>query len=42
MLNATLGAAGVPIDYIIRPEIEDGDDEHFWDNDKTRRYQMPL
>jgi hypothetical protein len=24
-LNATLGAAGVPIDYIIRPEVEDSD-----------------
>ena len=24
-LNATLGTAGVPIDYIIRPEVEDSD-----------------
>ena len=38
-----MGAAGVPIDFIIRPEIEDIDDEElFWDNDETRRYQMPL
>ena len=37
-----MGAAGVPIDFIIRPEIEDIDNELFWDNDETRRYQMPL
>ena len=41
-LNATLGAAGVPIDYIIRPELEDSDDELFWEDDERRRYQMPL
>ena len=28
-LNTTLGAAGVPINYIIRPEVEDSDDELF-------------
>ena len=41
-LNATLGAAKVPIDYVIRPEREDSDDELFYDDDETRRYQMPL
>jgi hypothetical protein len=41
-LNATLGAAGVPIDYIKCPEIEDVDNKPFWNDDKTRRYQMPL
>jgi hypothetical protein len=37
-----LGAAGVPIDYIKCPEIEDVDNKPFWNDDKTRRYQMPL
>ena len=41
-LNATLGAAGVPIDYIIRPEVEDSKDELFWEEDKRQCYQMPL
>ncbi len=41
-LNATLGAAGVPINYIIRPEVEDSDDELFWEDNERRRYQMPL
>ena len=40
-LNATMGAAKVPVDYIVRPEWDD-DDELFLDEDETRRYQMPL
>ncbi len=36
-----MGAAGVPIDYIIRPGVEDSDDKLFWE-DERRRYQMPL
>ena len=41
-LNATLGAAKVPLDYITRPEPEDDSDELVWDEEETRRYQMPL
>ena len=41
-LNATLGAAGVPINFIIRPEVEDSDDEVFWEDNERRRYQMPF
>ena len=41
-LNVTLGAAGVPIDYIRRPEVEDSDNELFWEDDERQRYQMPL
>ena len=40
-LNATMGAAKVPVDYIVRPEWDD-DDELFLDDDEMRRYQMPL
>ncbi len=37
-----MGAAKVPIDYIVRPEL-DKDDKLLLDkNDETRRYQMPL
>ena len=41
-LNATLGAAGIPLNYIIRPEVEDIDDELFWKDNERRRYKMPL
>jgi hypothetical protein len=41
-LNATLGAAGGPMDYIIRPEVEDSDNELFWKDNEVRRYQIPL
>jgi hypothetical protein len=41
-LNTTLGAAGVPINYIIRPEVEDSLNKLFWDNNEARHYQMPL
>ena len=37
-----MGAAKVPLDYIIRPDPEDDSDELFWDEEETRRYQMPL
>jgi hypothetical protein len=40
-LNATMGAAKVPVDYIVRPEW-DSDDELFLEDDELRRYQMPL
>jgi hypothetical protein len=36
-----LGEAGVPIEYIIRPEFQYSDDKLFWE-DERRRYQMPL
>jgi hypothetical protein len=36
-----MGAAKVPIDYIVRFEL-DKDNELFLDDDKTRCYQMPL
>jgi hypothetical protein len=41
-LNATLGGAGIPIEYIIRTDVEGSDGELFWEDDKRRRYQMPL
>ena len=37
-----LNATGVPIDYIISPEVEDSDDDLFWEDDEAQRYQMPL
>jgi hypothetical protein len=40
-LSATMGAAKVLIDYIVCPELDD-DNALFFDDDKTRRYQMPL
>ena len=42
-LSATNGAAGVPVDYVVRPEL-DFDDELFdYDDDEQRRlYEMPL
>ncbi|KAI2494993.1 hypothetical protein MHU86_19512 [Fragilaria crotonensis] len=40
-LNATMGAAKLPVDYIVCPEW-DSDDELFLEDDKMRRYQMPL
>lgn len=40
-LSATLGAAKVPIDYVVRPDIDEHD-ELFLDDDEERRYQMPL
>ena len=40
-LNATMGAAKVPVDYIVRPEWDE-DDELFMTDDETRKYQMPL
>ena len=41
-VNATLGAASIPINYVIRLEVEDSDDKLFWEDDERRRYQMPL
>jgi hypothetical protein len=40
-LSATLGAAKVPIDYVVRPDIDEHE-ELFLDDDEERRYQMPL
>ena len=40
-LNATLGAANVPLNYVARPDWEE-DDELFLTDDKKRRYEMPL
>jgi hypothetical protein len=40
-LSAIMGAAEVPIDYIVRPEWE-YTDNLFLDDDKMRRFQMPL
>ena len=40
-LNATMGAANVPIDYVVRPDVDE-DDYLFFDDDEERRYQMPL
>jgi hypothetical protein len=40
-LNATMGAAKVPVDYIVRPDWDDHD-ELFLDDNETRRYQMLL
>ena len=39
-LNATLGAARAPIDYIIRED--DPADELFFTEEQERKYQMPL
>ncbi len=41
-LNRTLKAAGVPINYIICPEVECSNNKLFWDNNEPRHYQMPL
>ena len=40
-LSAIMGAAKVPIDYIVRPDWDDTD-ELFLDDDEMRRFQMPL
>ena len=40
-LNATMGAAKVPVDYIVRPKW-DSEDELFLEDDELCRYQMPL
>jgi hypothetical protein len=40
-LNATVGAAKVPVGYIVRTKW-DSDDKLFLEDDKLRRYQMPL
>jgi hypothetical protein len=34
-LSAIIGAAKVPIDYIVRPELDE-DDELFLDDEKTK------
>jgi hypothetical protein len=39
-LNATLGAARVPIDYVVRED--DPDDELWFTEEQERKYQMPL
>jgi len=39
-LSATMGAAKFPIDYIVRPEIDD--DYEPMADDEERRYQIPL
>jgi hypothetical protein len=39
--SAIMGAAKVPIDYIVRPKWDDTD-KSFLDEDKMRRFQMPL
>ncbi|KAI2498698.1 hypothetical protein MHU86_15765 [Fragilaria crotonensis] len=39
-LSATMGAAKFPIDYVVRPEIDD--DYEPMDDDEERRYQIPL
>ena len=36
-----MGAAKVPIDYIVRPKWDDTN-KLFLDNNKMRRFQMPL
>jgi hypothetical protein len=36
-----MGAAKVPVDYIVRPDWDDHD-EKILDDDETRRYRMPL
>ena len=41
-VNATLGAASIPINYVIRLKVEDSDDKLFWEDDERQRYQMPL
>jgi hypothetical protein len=40
-LSAIMGAAKVPIDYTVRPKRDDTD-ELFLDDDKMRRFQMPI
>ena len=40
-LCAIMGAAKVPIDYIVRPKWDDTN-KLFLDNNKMRRFQMPL
>jgi hypothetical protein len=40
-LNATLGAAQFPIDYVVRDE-DPRTDELFFTEEEERRYQMPL
>jgi hypothetical protein len=40
-LSTIMGAAKVPIDYIVCPEWDDTD-KLFLDDDKMRRFQMPL
>ncbi|KAI2497401.1 hypothetical protein MHU86_9792 [Fragilaria crotonensis] len=39
-LSATIGAAKFPIDYVVRPEIDD--DYKPLNDDEQRRYQIPL
>ncbi|KAI2489217.1 hypothetical protein MHU86_25377 [Fragilaria crotonensis] len=39
-LSATLGAAKVPLVYVVRPEV--GEDYKFEDEEEVRVYQMPL
>ena len=41
-LNATMGTANVPLDYVVRPELEDEDDILFLEEDEEVRYRMPL
>ena len=41
-LSAIIGAAKVPIDYIVRPEWDDTEDGLFLDDNKMRHFQMPL
>ena len=41
-LNATMGAANVPNDYVVRPNVLDEDNFLFFDDEEERRYQMPL
>ena len=40
-LNATMGAAKLPVDYIVCSKWDDTD-EPFLDDDKMRRFQKPL
>jgi hypothetical protein len=40
-LNATMGAAKVPLAYVVRAEIENAI-YVFEDDDEERMYQMPL
>ena len=40
-LNATMGAANVPIDYVVCPDVDE-DNFFFFDDEEERRYQMPL
>ena len=41
-LNASMGAANVPIDYVVCPDVDEDDFLFFDDNEESRRYQMPL